>query len=66
MIRHLGTNGVNGAPAGCQLGNQFDENRYEAPANWFKYKRMMWCGNVTWSQFQDSGHEAGGTAVTRS
>jgi hypothetical protein len=42
---------VNGAPDGCELGNTFENNLYEAPANWFTSNRFMWCGDITWKQF---------------
>ena len=65
VIRHQGNTGVNGAPDGCELGNRFDSNIYEALADWFTSNGFMWCGDITWEQFQAAGHEANGTAVVR-
>ena len=66
-IRHLGLRGRNGAPNGCNQLNIFDQNVYEAPANWFSRSQFEWCGLLNWSQFRNAaGQEVDGTRVTRS
>jgi len=68
LIRHLGSNGMNGAPEHqCRIGNRYDGNTYEAPARWFERARIFWCGDaMRWDQFRQAGQEAAGQAITLS
>jgi hypothetical protein len=64
VITHLGIAGANGAPNGCATTDStFDENRYEAPVEWFEATNFEWCGVFTWEEFQLAGQELAGTRI---
>lgn len=64
VITHLGIRGANGSPNGCaSVDTQFDQNRYEAPAEWFDATNFEWCAVLTWDGFLLAGQEPDGTRI---